>query len=36
MPLCLGASSVGRVRARQMPQSLMRPLLHHTFWPVST
>ena len=36
MPLCFGASSTERVRARQMPQSATRPFEHHTFWPVST
>ena len=35
MPLCFGASSVERVRARQMPWSATRPFEHHTFWPVS-
>ena len=34
MPSCLAAS--GLVRAMRMPQSLIRPPEHHTFWPLTT
>ena len=33
MPSCFFAS--GSVRAIRMPQSLYRPPLHHTFWPLT-